>query len=74
MFDVGYLQTAYAVLAMSLQAECKYLMQTVPGVGDYMSPLEEALDNKFLPKLLGLQSISDLFQSKMSCSLSFSGM
>ena len=58
MFDVRYLQTAYAVLAMSLQAEYKYLMQTVPGVGDYMSPVEEALANKFLPKILGIQSIS----------------
>ena len=33
-------------------------MQTVLGVGDYMSPVEEALANKFLPELLGIQSIS----------------
>ena len=33
-FAIRYPQTAYAGLAMSLQAECKYLMWTVPGVGD----------------------------------------
>ena len=33
-------------------------MQTFPGVREYMNPLEEALANKFLQKLLGIQSIS----------------
>ena len=33
-------------------------MQTIPGVREYMSPLEEEMPSKFLPKLQGLQSIS----------------
>ena len=57
-FSVRYSQTAYEGLAMSLQEEWQYLLWTVPGVGEYMVPVEEALANKFLPKLLGLQSIS----------------
>ena len=42
---------------MSLQVEWQYLLRTVQGVGEYMGPVEEALTNKFLLKLLGLQSI-----------------
>ena len=57
-FDIRYPQTAYAGLAMSLQAERKHLMRTVPGFREYIGPVEEALANKFLTKLLGLQSIS----------------
>ena len=34
VFAVRYPQTAYSGLAMSLQAECKYLMWTILGVGD----------------------------------------
>ena len=43
---------------MSLQAEWQYLLQTVLGVGEYMVPVEEAISNKFLPKLMGIHSIS----------------
>ena len=48
----------YSGVVMFLQAEWQYLMQTIPGVGEYMGPVEEALENKFLPKILGLESIS----------------
>ena len=43
---------------MSLQVEWQYIMLTVPGIREYMRPVEEALANKFLLKLLGIQSIS----------------
>ena len=33
-------------------------MRTVLGVWEYIVPAKEALENKFLPKLLGLESIS----------------
>ena len=33
-------------------------MQTVPRVREYMGPVEKAFVNKFLPKILGLESIS----------------
>ena len=41
----------------SIQSEWQYLMQTVLGVGEYIGPVEKALENKFLMKLLGLESI-----------------
>ena len=56
-FSVRYLHTAYYRLAMSLQAEWQSLMQSVTRVGEYMVPVEEDLANKFLPKLMGLESI-----------------
>ena len=58
MFVVSYPQTAYAGLSMSLQVEWQYLMLTDLGVREYMIPVEEALANKFLLKLLGIQSIA----------------
>ena len=39
-FAVRYLQTAYDVLTMLLQAKWQYLMRTVPGVQEYMVPVE----------------------------------
>ena len=36
-FAVSYLQTSYSVLAMLLQAEWQYLVQTVLGVREYMA-------------------------------------
>ena len=42
-------QSAYARLGMSLQSEWKYLQRTVPGVGTLMSPIEEALRDRFFP-------------------------
>ena len=44
-------QLAYAVLGMPLQLKWKYLQRTVPGVGTMMSPIEEALREKFFPML-----------------------
>ena len=39
-FVVSYLQTSYSIVAMLLQAEWQYLMQTVPGVREYMGLVE----------------------------------
>ena len=33
-------------------------MRNAPGVREYMGPAEKESENKFLPKLLGLESIS----------------
>ena len=46
-------QSVYAGLGMSLQLEWKYLQRTVPGVGTLMSPIEEALREKFFTSLFG---------------------
>ena len=56
-FAFSYPQAVYAGVAMSLKAEWQYLVLTVPGVGEYMGPVEYALANKFLTKILGLESI-----------------
>ena len=56
-------QLAYAVLGMSLQLEWNYLQRTVPGVGTLMSPIEEALREKFFPVLFWGEEIeSDVRQ------------
>ena len=73
-FSVKYPQTAYSGLVVSLQAEWQYLMRTVPGVGEYMGPVEEALANKFLPKLLGLQSISGGLRKLLALGAKRSGL
>ena len=56
-FSASYLQTAYSGLAMSLQLKFQYLMRTVLGVRSYMVRMEEALENTFLLKVMGLYSI-----------------
>ena len=44
-------QSAYADLGMPLQLKWQYLQRTVPGVGTFMRPVEEALREKFFPSL-----------------------
>ena len=66
MFVVNYPQTVYAGLSMSLQVEWQYLMLTVLGVREYMITVEEALANKFLLKLLGIQSISGRLRKRLN--------
>eukprot|EP00957_Ditylum_brightwellii_P179795 13696255-Ditylum_brightwellii.AAC.1 len=38
---------------MSLQHKWQYLQSTVPGVGQHMGPIEEALRRHFFPALFG---------------------
>ena len=57
-FSVRYTQTAYVGLAILLQAEYQFLMQTILRVREYMDPAKEDLLNKFLPKLMLLEIIS----------------
>ena len=49
-------------------------MRTVPGVGEYMSPVEEAPANKFLLKLLGFQSISVRLRKVLALGSKSSGL
>ena len=71
---VRYPQTAYARLATSLNAEWQYLMHTVPGVIEYMGPMEKALANNFMPKLLGLDSISGRLRKLMEIGYNRAGL
>jgi hypothetical protein len=59
-FAPRYPQAAYAGMAMSLQAEWQYLQRTVPGAGEKMGPIEEALKEHFLPALFGGKVDADL--------------
>ena len=56
---VHHPQAAYCGLAHSLQSEWQYLQRVVPGIGDAFGPVEEAICKDFLPKLFGVESITD---------------
>ncbi|KAL7474262.1 hypothetical protein ACHAW6_001506 [Cyclotella cf. meneghiniana] len=45
--------SAYAGLVSCLSAEWQYLCRTVPDVGPFLAPIEEALRTHFLPAILG---------------------
>ena len=48
-----YPQAAYEGLVNCLQAEWQYLCRVEPGVGAHLTPVEDALMDKFMPALLG---------------------
>jgi hypothetical protein len=48
---VRYPRTAYAGLQKSLQQECQFLQQVVPGIGDKFAGVEQAISDDFLPAL-----------------------
>jgi hypothetical protein len=51
---VKYPQSVYAGLTMSLQAEWQHLSRAVPGVEGHLQPIEDAIQGKFIPALMGL--------------------
>ena len=67
-------QSAYASLGMSLQLEWQYLQSTVPGVGTLMSPIEEALREKFFPALFGGDEINANFWEILGHSIKHGGL
>ncbi len=52
-------QTAYAGLALSLQAEWQYICRVVPGAEHYLGPIETAICEKFIPALLQVSNPVD---------------
>ena len=48
-----YPQAAYAGLSKSLQSEWQYLQRSTPGISHLFQPLEDVIQNEFLPALLG---------------------
>ena len=48
-----YPQAAYHGFATSLQAEWQYMSRAVPGLGDYLQPIEDAIGRDLIPALLG---------------------
>ena len=67
-------QTAYAGLGMSLQLEWQYLQRTVPGVGNLMGTIEEALREKFFPALFRGEEINANFRKILGHSVKHGGL
>ena len=59
---------------MLLQSEWQYLQRTVPGVGTLMSPIEEALRDKFFPLLFGGEEITADFRKILGHSVKHGGL
>ena len=47
----NHLQSAYAGLQKSLQQEWAFMQWVTPGIGDAFGPVEEVLEETFLPDL-----------------------
>ena len=52
-----------------MQLEWQFLQRTVPGVGTLMSPIEEALREKFFPVIFGGEEINADFRKILSHSV-----
>ena len=59
---------------MTLQLEWQYLQRTVPGVGNLMDPIEEALREKFFPTLFGGEEINADFRKILGHSVKHGGL
>ena len=46
-------QAAYSNFTHSLRQKWNFAMRTIPGLEDYLLPLEDVISKKFLPDLLG---------------------
>ena len=55
-------QLAYASLGILLKLDWQYLYRTVPGVGTLISPIEEALREKFSPEIFRGEEINADFR------------
>ena len=51
---------AYASLTHSLSSKWTFVTQTVPSIGDLLQPLEDILQQKFIPALMGRPAPSEL--------------
>ncbi len=64
---VRFLQTAYTGLVSSLQAKWQYICHVVPGVGQYLEPVELALCKKYIPAFLQVsEPVDDVFCQLLS--------
>ena len=49
-------QAAYSNFTHSLRQKWNFTMRTIPGLENYLLPLEDVISKDFLPDLLGAQS------------------
>ncbi len=65
---VRYPQSAYAGFTQSLQAEWQYLCRTVPEVGGFLQPVEDAIRDHLIPALLDVKpgEVQDDFRVLLS--------
>ncbi len=73
---VKFLQMAYASFTFCLQNEWQYLQRVVADVGPFFEPLECAIQGKFIPALIGLQSweITGKYRLLLTHSISKGGL
>ncbi len=68
-------QTAYAGLALSLQAKWQYICCIVPGAVHYLGPIKTAICEKFIPALLQVSNpVNDIFRQLLSQGVKMGGL
>ncbi len=68
-------RTAYAGLALSLQAKWQYICRVVPGAEHYLGPIETAICEKFIPALLQVSNpVDDTFRQLLLQGVKFGGL
>ena len=46
-------QTAYSAFVSHFKSKLSYFMGTIPGISQFLYPLEETVRNKFIPAITG---------------------
>jgi hypothetical protein len=62
-----YPQTAYTGMQKSLPQEWQFLQRVIVGLGMEFDDIEQALDDKFLLALFGIESVSDTKRQLVAC-------
>jgi hypothetical protein len=72
---VMFPQNAYAGLVLSLQAKWQYICHVVPGVGQFLEPVESALCEKFITALLQVsEPVDNVFCQLLSHGVKMGGI
>ena len=73
---IRYPQSAYHGFTTSLQSEWQYLCRCVPGVEEFLGPVEDAIREFFVPAMLQLEAreVSDEFRQFLSHGVKQGGM
>jgi hypothetical protein len=69
-----YPQTAYAGMQKSIQQEWQYLQGVTDGLGEELDDIEQAMNDKFCPAILGIESVSETKQQLACLPVKHSGL
>ena len=64
----------YAAFTHGLKHKWTYLIRTIPDISDHLQPLEDAIRQKFLPSLTGLNAPSDEMRELMALPVRHGGL